>query len=98
MATKSLPPTTTDQQNLTYLGQRKVNLIWEYTQAFVAISVVLANLAVGVIFAVRRIPAGEYPFVLSSSLFLVIGFYFSRTNHSAIGGIGPKPSPEYEGR
>jgi hypothetical protein len=47
-----------------------------------------------------RIPAGEYPMVLSSSLFLIIGFYFSRSNHSAIGGIGRKPtdSQPYVGR
>ena len=28
----------------------------------------------------------------------VVGFYFSRTNHAAIGGIGVKPNEEYKGR
>lgn len=95
-----LPPTTTLQEDMTFAGQRRVNLIWEYTQALIAISIVLANVVVGSIFAVARIPSGEYPSVLSSSLFLVIGFYFSRTNHAAIGGVGAAPTPvqPYEGR
>lgn len=81
-----LPPTTTLAQDLTVAGQRRINLIWEYTQAFIAIVVVISNLAMGLIFGIERIPAGEYPLVLSSTLFLVVGFYFSRTNHQAIGG------------
>lgn len=95
---KSKPPSTTLQEDLTVAGQRRINFIWELTQAFIAIVVILTNMIVGIIFVVKKIPAGEYPIVLSSSLFLVIGFYFSRTNHAAIGGIGPKPSQKYEGR
>lgn len=91
-------PTTTTQEDLTTAGQRRVNLIWEYTQAFIAVVVILANMSVGVVFALRRIPAGDYPGVLSSSLFLIVGFYFSRTNHQAIGGVGRKPTQPYEGR
>lgn len=95
----SIPPTTTVQQDLTTAGQRKINVVWEYTQSFVAIIVVLANMTVGV----RQGLAAsgekmEFPGVLSSSLFLVIGFYFSRTNHAAIGGVGEKPNTKYEGR
>jgi hypothetical protein len=29
---------------------------------------------------------------------LILSFYFSRTNHQAIGGVGPKPNEPYEGR
>lgn len=29
---------------------------------------------------------------------LVIGFYFSRTNHTQIGGLGKKPEQKYAGR
>ena len=94
----SLPSTTTLQQDITFASQRRINLIWEFTQAFIAVTVVIANLVMGLIFGIQRTPAGEYPLVLSSSLFLVIGFYFSRTNHSAVGGLGPKPMPPYEGR
>lgn len=95
---KSKPATTTQQEDLTTAGQRRVNLIWEFTQAFIAITVILANMVVGVLFAVRGSDDTNYPLVLSSSLFLVVGFYFSRTNHQAIGGIGEKPTQKYEGR
>jgi hypothetical protein len=40
----SLPPTTTVQQDLTHAGQRKVNLIWEYTQELIAIVVVVTTM------------------------------------------------------
>jgi hypothetical protein len=94
---ESLPPTTTDQEDLTTAGQRKINIIWEYTQSFVAIIVVLANMIVGV-YQGFGFTTNSFPVILSSSLFLVIGFYFSRTNHAAIGGIGNKPNEEYKGR
>ncbi len=96
----SVAPTTTTQQDLTTAGQRRINLIWEYTQSFVTIVVVLANLIVAVVNGVRRDGmATEHPAILSSALFLILGFYYSRTNHAAIGGIGHKPSQQtYEGR
>jgi len=93
----SSPPTTTAQQDLTTAGQRKVNLIWEYTQASIAISAVLANMVVGVFQGLTG-SAAPFPVVLSNTLFLIVGFYFSRTNHAAIGGVGPKPNGEYKGR
>lgn len=94
----TMPPTTTEQEDITTAGQRKVNLIWEFTQAFIAISVVLANMIAGVYYALYGINE-NIPAVLSSALFLVIGFYFSRTNHQAIGGVGRKPdSQKYVGR
>ena len=40
-----------------------------------------------------KIPEG-----LTNAMFLIVGFYFSRTNHAAIGGIGNKPVTEYIGR
>jgi len=90
-------PTTTAQQDLTTLGQRKINLIWEITQAVISILVVTANMVVGIF---QGLTGGhvEFPVILSSSLFLIVGFYFSRTNHAAIGGIGHKPADAYEGR
>jgi hypothetical protein len=68
------------------------------TQALIALAVVAANLAVGVHVGFYGKPGDEVPSMLTNSLFLVIGFYFSRTNHSAIGGVGPKPEQEYQGR
>ncbi len=88
-----------NQSDLTHEGQRRINLIWETTQAIIALAVVAANLAVGV--HVGFSPTGtkmEIPPMLTNSLFLVIGFYFSRTNHAAVGGVGPKLQSEYEGR
>ncbi len=85
-----LPPTTTASEDLTTAGQRKINLIWEITQAIIAVVVTIA-----LIFAsLQQIDAPE----LKNAFFLIVGFYFSRTNHAAIGGIGSKPSSVYEGR
>jgi len=87
----SAPPTTTVQQDLTTKGQRHINLIWEVTQSLIAFGITLA-----VVFcAIHKIVSQE----LTNAFFLIIGFYYSRTNHAAIGGIGPKPSAQpYEGR
>jgi len=97
MTQPSLPPTTTAQQDITTAGQRKVNLIWEYTQASVAVMVVGANIIVWVSASLLgkevKIPGG-----LTNAMFLIVGFYFSRTNHAAIGGIGKKPESDYTGR
>jgi hypothetical protein len=93
----SLAPTTTSQEDLVTAGQRRINLIWEWTQSIISVSVVLANMIVASYHGMM-VTHGEYPVVLSSSLFLIVGFYFSRTNHAAIGGVGPKPNTNYEGR
>lgn len=93
-----VPPKTTLQEDLTTAGQRRVNLIWEFTQAAIALLVVFANMGTAVFNTVQGKP-GEVPMILSSALFLVVGFYFSRTNHQAIGGTGMKPvQPPYQGR
>jgi hypothetical protein len=94
LSQESLSPTTTVQQDITTAGQRRVNLIWEFTQAAIAILIVVAN-----VIAELGGKDGKGSTVLSSAMFLVIGFYFSRTNHAAIGGVGKKPTQQaYEGR
>jgi hypothetical protein len=93
----SVAPNTTRQEDMVVAGQRRINLIWEYTQAAISVLVVLANMTVAVYDGIVGLH-GEFPVVLSSSLFLIVGFYFSRTNHAAIGGIGLKPESTYEGR
>ena len=56
-------------------GSRRVNLVWEVTQAIIAISVTIA-----IIFtSIRGISNQE----LGNAFFLIIGFYFSRTNHAS---------------
>lgn len=87
---QSIAPTTTTQQDLVVAGQRRINLIWEYTQATVAILITLAV----IICAIFKIISPE----ITNAFFLIVGFYFSRTNHQAIGGIGEKPIQDYIGR
>lgn len=78
------PPTTTHEQNLKSASQRAINKIWELTQAVIAISVVI-----GVLYAAifrDGMDKGQFIF-LTNVLFVVIGFYFGRTNHQKTGGI-----------
>jgi uncharacterized integral membrane protein len=93
------PATTTAQQNLTLSSQRKVNLIWEYTQAVIAVVLIGAFVAV-VVEIVFLGATKEVPAVLAAITGTVVGSYFQRTNHMNIGGIGPKRTDgqEYEGR
>jgi len=105
-----LAPRTTTQQDLTTAGQRKINLIWETTQSRIAIFVVgvgvLLNvvLVICLIFFNRDVTVNQLALITICLQFInltagiVIGFYFSRTNHAAIGGIGEKPRQPYEGR
>lgn len=100
---KSLTPNTTLQQDMTYAGQRRVNLIWEYTQASIAVGVIFLTLATDakVALSATEIGANQLAALMQLNVMsgLVIGFYFSRTNHSAIGGTGEKPiAPPYTGR
>src|SRR5688572_17627871 len=94
----SLTPNTTLQEDITTAGQRRINMIWEITQSAISLIIVLGNVSVAVYHGFTG-TASDFPSILSSSLFLVIGFYFSRTNHQAIGGVGQKPEqPQYRGR
>lgn len=88
----TLPPTTTAEQDIVTAGQRRVNLIWEFTQSSIAVLITLAI----VYTAIAGIPSDN----LANGFFLIIGFYFSRVNHQAIGGVGPKANEEqpYRGR
>lgn len=92
MAQPSLPPKTTIQEDLTVAGQRRINMIWEYTQAVVALLVTSALIYV----SIMQIESAD----LKNAFFLIVGFYFSRTNHQAIGGIGNKANQRqvYQGR
>ena len=94
-ASVPLPATTTSQQDLTTAGQRRVNLLWEYTQAVIALIVTICTMAAGAYATFNR---SETPPVLNISFGMVIRFYFSRTNHAAIGGVGKQPEQSYEGR
>jgi len=73
-------PTTTLQQDITLVAQRRINLIWEATQAIISITIVVANV-------IAAFKLNEKNEILSNALFLIVGFYFSRTNHTKTGGI-----------
>lgn len=84
----SLPPTTTSEQDLRTAGQRRVNLIWEYSQAFIALGIVLANVVYIFVLLMVSEPSAQAlaaAELLGNAFFLVIGFYFGRTNHARIG-------------
>ena len=68
-------------------GQRRVNLIWEVTQAAIALAVTLTTLFVSTMLALRGDIDRAATLLLSNAFFLVVGFYFGRTNHQRTGGV-----------
>lgn len=73
-------------------SQRQVNLIWEYTQATIAIFVVLACIV-----SAFYLDASKAE-ILRNAFFLIVGFYFGRTNHQNTGGTGPHEPLQQSGR
>lgn len=75
---------TTVEEDLKTAGQRKINNVWEYTQAMIAMAIVLTT-CFGVI------ANGKDTSFFSPQwwtvLGLVIGFYFGRTNHARVGDV-----------
>ncbi len=83
---RSLKPDTTAEQDIVTKGQRRINLIWETTQAIIAIGITGATIYNAVI--------GIKSDVLNNAFFLVIAMYFVRTNHKLTGGVGAKSATE----
>lgn len=84
----TLPPTTTDEEDRKTSGQRRINAIWEVTQAIIALMVTGASIYAAVEITLRS-DMDKMAFIFLSNLaFIIIGFYFGRTNHSRTGGIG----------
>lgn len=87
-------PKTTAAEDLVTAGQRTINLIWETTQMRVALSVIWAALLVSAVLAVAGKILGTPDLQLAAIVFLfgvanlVTGFYFGRTNHTKVGGVG----------
>lgn len=90
MTSESLAPTTTAQEDIVTARQTRINLIWEVTQALIAMAVTFAMIYMGI--------KGIASDTVTNSFFLIVGFYFSRTNHQAVGGVGKKLVQEYTGR
>lgn len=83
--TKNLPPTTTKEEDVKAEGQRQINRVWEYTQSGIAIAVVAANIVYEFVrLFIKSIDPGSGK-LLEYAFFLVIGFYFGRTNHARMG-------------
>lgn len=82
MPDPALPATTTVEEDRHSLGQRRVNIIWEATQASIALIVTLALIYV----TIMGIDAQR----LGDAFTLIVALYFVRTNHTKVGGvIGP---------
>jgi hypothetical protein len=91
VANETTDPTTTAEQDRHSAGQRRMNVVWEYTQAAIALGVIAAVLVVDAYVAVS---GGQRSDISQSALMqlnvlgaLVAGFYFGRTNHERPGGV-----------
>lgn len=84
VAVDNVPASTTSEQDRRTYAQRTVSFIWEATQAIVAVTITFAMIYA----ALNKIESAP----LTNSFFLIVGFYFSRTNHTKVGTVG------YEGR
>lgn len=93
-----LPPNTTEQEDITAQqereagqrireGQRRVNLIWEFTQGIIAVTLVL-TVSISMLFG--KEVRNEFWLLVA----IVVQSYFQRTNHTRIGGVGYKPEGE----
>jgi hypothetical protein len=63
-------------------GQRRINLIWEFTQGIIAVAITAAKIYC----SINKIDSPE----LTNAFFLIVSMYFVRTNHHLIGGVGTK--------
>jgi len=78
------------EESLVTAGQRRINILWEVTQAIIAIFVTGTSLFVSAKLILKGDMENGAFLLLSNAFFLIIGFYFSRTNHQKIGGVGSK--------
>lgn len=62
--------------------QHHVNLIWEITQGLIAVAVTGATLYAATKLTLKDSATEAAFLLLSNAFFLVIGFYFGRTNHA----------------
>ncbi len=70
-------------------SQRRINLIWEVTQAVVTIMVVGATLFIAGSLVIRNSSnAGAAFLLLSNAFFMIVTAYYQRTNHTRTGGVG----------
>ena len=88
-ASESAATRTYSETSLRTSGQRKINLIWEVTQAIVTIMVVGATLYIAGYLALTGTGDTTAAFLLlSNAFFMIVAFYYQRTNHVRTGGVG----------
>lgn len=86
--TEVLPPSTTAEQDKHSMGQRRINLIWEITQALIALSIIWTSVGAATWIVVADSANRLMAFLFMSNVVsIVIGFYFGRTNHQRVGGV-----------
>ena len=75
------------------IGQRRINIIWEATQSVIALMVTSVGMFASAVLAMRSDETEATKamsitafLLISNTVFLVIGFYFGRTNHARTGG------------
>lgn len=95
---RPVPPITTTEEDRHSYGQRRINLIWEVTQAIIAVVVTMATLYVSANLALKNDSQTAAFLLLSNAFFLVIGFYFSRSNHTRINDLAPSRSDKIDTR
>lgn len=90
---QTLAPNTTEEMDAVTAGQRKVNLIWEHTQRAIAVFSVFAAIIINasviiiVLINIRDMTVDQLGVISMCLQFInltagiIIGFYFSRTNH-----------------
>lgn len=88
---------TTAEQDLKSAAQRDINFTWEDTQKKIALFVVRVTMGISAFVIIVSLVLKMLDFVvdtvlaiaaftfMSSTTSLVVGFYFSRTNHARIG-------------
>lgn len=78
-----------DASALMTAGQRRINLLWETTQAVIAILVTAGTLIVSGLLVLKDGEKSATAFLLlSNAFFMIVTAYFQRTNHTREGGVG----------
>jgi hypothetical protein len=68
-------------ESLIRAGQRRINLIWESTQAIIAVSVLIG-------YILMMVKGRDVPRTYDALLVMIVTFYFARTNGHKTGGPG----------
>jgi hypothetical protein len=80
----NIAPDTTAAQDMVVAGQRRINLIWEFTQA--GVTILITGAAIYCTVNSIKAEVMEFAFVA------VVSTYYARTNHTKTGGVGHNES------